>query len=83
MYSIDYLGAIGALMYLVMSTRPDIAYAVGVLTCFNANPGLAHWNVVKHLFCYQLVNETKKKKKWVLIKVVLSDCGLRTCLNSR
>ena len=52
MRSIDYLGAVGVLMYLVTSTRPDIAYAVGVLARFNANPGLAHWNAVKHLFHY-------------------------------
>ena len=52
MCSIDYLGAVGALIYLATSTRPDIAYAVGVLACFNANSGLAHWNAVKHLFHY-------------------------------
>ena len=36
MHSINYLGAVGALRYLATSTRPDIAYAVSVLTHFNA-----------------------------------------------
>lgn len=52
MRSIDYQGAVGALMYLATTTRPDIAYTVGVLARFNSNPGLAHWAAVKHLLRY-------------------------------
>ena len=58
MRSIDYLGAVGALMYLATFSRPDIAYDVGVLARFNAYPGLAHWNAVKHLFHYLKVLPT-------------------------
>ena len=39
-------------MYLGTCTRPDITYAVFVLTRFNANPGESHWQAVKHLFRY-------------------------------
>ena len=39
-------------MYLATSTRPDIAYTVSKLACFNSNPGKAHWAAVKHLFRY-------------------------------
>jgi len=39
-------------MYLAISTRPDIAYSVGVLSRFSANPGPQHWAAVKHLFRY-------------------------------
>ena len=35
-----------------MATRLDIAYAVSVLCRFIANPGLAHWRAVKHVFRY-------------------------------
>ena len=45
-----YREAVGSLMYLAIATRPDIAYAVGVLARFSSNPGLAHWAAVKHLF---------------------------------
>ena len=38
MSSVPYLSAVGSLMYLA-GTRPDIAYAVGALSRFNANPG--------------------------------------------
>lgn len=52
MHTVPYLQAVGALMYLATATRPDIAYAVGVLARFNKNPGMAHWKAVKHLFRY-------------------------------
>ena len=52
MKKIPYLVAVGSLMYLATTTRPDIAYAVGVLGRFNHNPGLPHWVAVKHLLRY-------------------------------
>jgi hypothetical protein len=50
MQDIPYINAVGALMFLAVSMRPDIAHAVGVLCCFMANPGMMHWKAVKHLF---------------------------------
>jgi len=52
MEKIPYLSAVGTLQYLATTTRPDISYAVGVLARFNTNPGMPHWNAVKHLFRY-------------------------------
>jgi hypothetical protein len=52
MKSVPYLAAVGALMYLATTTQPDIAYAVGYLARFNSDPGLAHWQAVKHLLRY-------------------------------
>src|SRR3979490_2190158 len=42
MKNIPYASAVGSIMYLSVATRPDIAYAVGVLCRFNQNPGMAH-----------------------------------------
>jgi len=47
-----YLSAVGALMYLAVTTRPDITNAVSILARFNSNPGPTHWKAVKHLFRY-------------------------------
>ena len=52
MLTIPYLNAVCALMYLGLTSHPDIFNAVGILSHFNSNPGPTHWNAVKHLFCY-------------------------------
>ena len=52
MNSVPYINAVGSLMYLAITSRPDIAYSVGVLARFNSNPGPLHWKAVKHLLCY-------------------------------
>ena len=52
MQSIPYMNAVGSLLYLANTSRPDIAYTAGVLARFNSNPGMAHWKAVKHVFRY-------------------------------
>jgi len=52
MKKVPYIHAVGSLMYLAVATRPDIAYAVGVLARFNSNPGPLHWKAVRHVFRY-------------------------------
>lgn len=44
--------AVGSLMYGAMATRPDIAFAVTMLSRFSINPGLTHWHAVKWVFQY-------------------------------
>ena len=43
MNKVRYQSAVGSLMYAMVCTRPDIAYAVGVVSWFMSNPGEAHW----------------------------------------
>ncbi|KAL0298359.1 UNVERIFIED_CONTAM: Retrovirus-related Pol polyprotein from transposon TNT 1-94 [Sesamum radiatum] len=52
MEKIPYSNAIGSVMYLMVSTRPDIAYAVSCLSRFMSNPGTTHWEALKWLFRY-------------------------------
>ena len=47
-----YQSAIGSLMYVMIGMRPDLAHAVGVLSQFSANPGVAHWTALKRVFRY-------------------------------
>jgi len=49
MADVPYGNTIGVLLYLVISTWPDILFTVAMLRCFISNPGVKHWNVVKHL----------------------------------
>jgi virulence-associated protein VapD len=48
-----YLSVIGALMYLVNNTRPDIAFAVNCLARHSAAPTMRHWNDIKDILRYQ------------------------------
>ena len=47
-----YRSAVGALMYLMMGTRPDIAYAVGVASRSLENPSRSNVIQVKQIFRY-------------------------------
>ena len=51
-HSIPYASLIGALMYAAIGTRPDIAFAVGALSCCLSNPGRRHWNEAKRVLTY-------------------------------
>jgi hypothetical protein len=52
MKSVPYRELLGAIAYLAIATRPDIAYTVSVLARFSHNPGRAHWTALKHLLRY-------------------------------
>src|SRR5579871_3495016 len=47
MKNIPYQSVVGSLMYLMLRTRLDIAFAVGALSQFNSNYGKEHWQTVK------------------------------------
>ncbi|XP_059069800.1 secreted RxLR effector protein 161-like [Cryptomeria japonica] len=49
---VPYVSFVGSLMYAIVSTRPNIAQAVGVLGRFMANPSKMHWDVVKRVIKY-------------------------------
>lgn len=48
----QYLQAVGSLMYLMVSTRPDLAYAVGVISRYSSDPRSIHWAAVKRIIRY-------------------------------
>jgi hypothetical protein len=52
MHNKPYVSAVGALMYLAIAVRPNIAHTVSVLCHFMSKPGPAHWKAAKHPFRY-------------------------------
>ena len=48
----QYQSAVGSLMYLAVSTRPDISYSVGSLARFNSKPTKEHWVALKRVLRY-------------------------------
>ena len=49
-----YRSAVGAIMYAMLGTRPDITFAITALSQFNSNPGEVHWKALKRLIRYLL-----------------------------
>ena len=52
MRHVPYHEAVGSLMYATLGTRPDICFAVQMVSRFNSKPGLAHWEAIKQIFHY-------------------------------
>jgi transposase InsO family protein len=48
----EYRAAVGALIYLMICTRPDIAFPISRLSKFVAKPGIKHAAALKRLFRY-------------------------------
>jgi len=44
--------AVGSLMYVIICTRPDLAYAVSIVSRFMSNAGKQHWEEVSE--CYDI-----------------------------
>nr|GEW66853.1 zinc finger, CCHC-type [Tanacetum cinerariifolium] len=49
---LEYSRAIGCLMYAMISTRLDIAFAVGKLSRYTSNPSALHWQAFGQVFQY-------------------------------
>ena len=52
MTNIPYREVLGAIMWLQVATRPNLSYAVQVLSRFMHNPVKSHWNALKHVMSY-------------------------------
>ena len=52
MRGVPYNEAIGSVLWPAVVSRPDIAYAVGILSQFIQNPGQAHWEGLKRVITY-------------------------------
>mmetsp|Transcript_17870 Transcript_17870/g.26381 ORF Transcript_17870/g.26381 Transcript_17870/m.26381 type:complete len:511 (+) Transcript_17870:541-2073(+) len=52
METVPYRRVVGQLMYLMVCTRPDIAFAVCTVARFLSNPGRQHWNAVLNILKY-------------------------------
>ena len=52
MRHVPYASVVRSLMYAMLCTRPDICYAVGVVSRFQSNLGPNHWIAMKHILKY-------------------------------
>ncbi|RVW58895.1 Retrovirus-related Pol polyprotein from transposon TNT 1-94 [Vitis vinifera] len=52
MERIPYASMVGSVMYTMVCSRPDLAYAVSMISRYMSCPGKPHWQAVKWLFQY-------------------------------
>jgi hypothetical protein len=52
MQGIPYKACVGSLMYAMVATRADLAFAVSVVSQFMSKPGPMHWAAVKRIMRY-------------------------------
>ena len=86
MKNIPYTSAVGSLMYAQVCTRPDIAFAVGVLGRYQSNPGIDHWRAAKKVMRY--LQGTKDymlmyRRTYSLEVIGYSDADFAGCVDSR
>ncbi|VFQ90148.1 unnamed protein product [Cuscuta campestris] len=52
MRNVPYVSAIGSIMYKMVCTRPDVAFALSVTSRYQSNRGESHWTAVKNILKY-------------------------------
>ena len=57
MSMVPYVSTVGSLIYVMLCTRPDIAYVISVVSQFQANPGKEHGIAIKCIL--QCLTRTK------------------------
>ena len=62
MSRIPYASAVGSIMYSMTCTRPDVAFALSMVSRYQGNPGRAHWIAVKNILKY-----LRRTKEWFLV----------------
>ena len=61
MSRLPYASAVGSIMYAMTCTRPDVAFALSMVSRYQGNPGKEHWTAVKNILKY-----LRRTKDWVL-----------------
>lgn len=51
-FTTTYQAAVGAILHVATSTRPDVAHAYHVVSRFNQEPNERAWNIVKDIIAY-------------------------------
>ena len=52
MSNVPYASAVRNSMCAMLCARPDTCFAVGLVSCYQSNPRLAHWQIIKRVEQY-------------------------------
>jgi hypothetical protein len=50
MSKVPYYSVVGSLIYAMVCSRPDLSYAMSLVSIYMTNPGRTHWEAVKWIF---------------------------------
>jgi hypothetical protein len=86
MSQVPYCSAVGAVLYAALCTRPDVAYATGILSRFSGCPSRQHWEALKRVIRY--LRGTAEQglqfdKSQGLTLEAYSDADFSSCPDSR
>ena len=62
MRRVPYAKPVGSLMYVMLCTRPDVCFVVGMVSRYQSNLRPEHWTAVKHIIKY-----LKRTKNYMLV----------------
>ncbi|CAH1448978.1 unnamed protein product [Lactuca virosa] len=72
MSRVPYASAVGSIMYAMTCTRPDVSFALSIVSRYQGNPGKAHWIAVKNILKY-----LRRTKEWFLVLGGSDDLKVR------
>ena len=49
---VPYISAVGSVMYVMLYTKRDIYFIIGLVSRYHANPGQAYWKAIKRIIRY-------------------------------
>nr|GEU85877.1 hypothetical protein [Tanacetum cinerariifolium] len=70
---LEYSRAIGCFMYDMISTRPEIAFAVGKLSMYTSNPSALHWQTLGILLGGGAISWASKKQTCITSSTMESE----------
>ena len=59
---VPYASTVGSFLYVMLCTKLDICFEVGMVTRYQSNPRLKYWTIVKHILKYH-----KRMRDYVLM----------------
>lgn len=62
MKTVPYASACGSLMYVILCTKPDICFDVGIVSRYQSNPVQEHGSAVK-----TILKHMRRTKEYMLI----------------
>lgn len=71
---VPYANAVGSIMYIMICTRPDMAYSMSLESRYIANLGMRHWEALKQILKY--LKETSDDGLWFKRRDITSGGAL-------